>query len=112
MTAELFTPSTGAFAVTGSMKLARSQHTATLLPSGKVLVAGGGLVTRSQEDQPPVVTVSTELFDPMSGTFVPTDDMVFAREHHTATLLNNGDVLMTGGRDAGCNALTAAELCH
>jgi Galactose oxidase, central domain/Kelch motif len=112
--AQLYDSSSGTFAFAGCFycSAGRSRHTATLRNDGKVLVAGGGLVTLSQEGQPPVVTASAELFDPMSGTFVPTDNMVLAREYHTATLLNNGDVLITGGRDAGGNTLAAAELYH
>jgi hypothetical protein len=112
--AQLYDPASGTFAFAGCFycSAGRSRHTATLRNDGKVLVAGGGLVTLSQEGQPPVVTASAELFDPMSGTFVPTDNMVFAREYHTATLLKDGDVLITGGRDAGGNTLAAAELYH
>jgi len=114
--AQLYDSNSGTFAFTGgdfaSPSPGRVRHTATLRNDGKVLVAGGGLVSLLQEGQPPVVTPSAELFDPMSGTFVPTDDMVLAREYHTATLLNDGDALITGGRDASGNALAAAELYH
>jgi hypothetical protein len=114
--AQLYDPNSGAFAFTGAgfcpLCPGRSRHTATLRNDGTVLVAGGGFVSLLQEGQPPVVTASAELFDPMSGTFVATDDMVFAREYHTATLLNNGDVLISGGRDAGGKTLMTAELYH
>jgi WD40 repeat protein len=90
----------------------RGRHTATLRSDGTVLVAGGGFVDWLQETQPPAVTASAELFDPISGTFVATDDMVVAREYHTATLLTDGDVLITGGQDTNGNALAAAELYH
>ena len=116
--AQLYDSNSGTFAFSGSpfMGAGRWRHTATLRNDGEVLVAGGGLVTLSQEGQlvppPVVVTASAELFDPVGGTFLPTDDMVFAREYHTATLLNNGDVLISGWRDAGGNTLAAAELYH
>jgi hypothetical protein len=113
--AQLYDSNSGAFAFTTggfSPAAGRSRHTATLRNDGTVLVAGGGLVSLSQEGQNPVVTASAELFDPMSGAFVSTDDMLLAREWHTATLLNDGDVLMTGGQDADGNPLTAAELYH
>jgi len=113
--AQLYDSNMGTFAFTTgdfSTAAARSRHSATLRNDGKVLVAGGGLVSLLQEGQNPVVTASAELFDPMSGTFIPTDELLLAREWHTATLLNDGDVLITGGQDASGNALAAAELYH
>ena len=64
-------------------------HTATLLPNGKVLVAGGDAVA-----QP---LASAELYDPASGTWTPTGSLNTARSEHTATLLPNGKVLVAGG---------------
>jgi hypothetical protein len=86
------------FAPTGSMAAARQYHTATLLASGKVLVAGGSGLA------------STELFDPGTGTFSASGDMGAARSGHTATLLNNGKVLIAGGQDATGVNLATAEL--
>ena len=95
--AELFNPSTGAFTATGSMTVSRSGHTATLLPNGRVLIAGG-----VQDFGPGTVPIqgpgvaSAELYDPVSGTFTATGSMSEGRFGHTATLLVDGIVLVTG----------------
>lgn len=91
------------FTPTGSMSAARSQHTATLLNSGKVLIAGG-------TDPGGLAQATAELFDPANGTFAPTGSMTAARYVFGATLLENGKVLITGGNDASGNALSSAEL--
>jgi large repetitive protein len=87
---------------TGALALARVQPTATLLPSGKVLVTGGwgmnGLGI-------------AEVYDPATGTWSSTGAMASARDRHTATLLPSGKVLVSGGRDtAGGSILASAEV--
>ncbi len=89
------------FTATGSMAVARSWHTATLLGNGTVLIAGG---------HSNVATPTAELFEESSGRFAPTGDMVSARWAHTATRLNDGTVLVTGGIDANDNVTASAEL--
>ncbi len=78
---------------TGDMTIARTGHTATLLNTGKVLVAGGP-------------DASAELYDPATRLFTATGSMTERRSSHSATLLNNstlpnyGKVLIVGSADA------------
>jgi hypothetical protein len=79
------------------MAVPRAGHTATLLPDGRVLVAGGYFIA------------SAELWDPEIGAFTPAGPMVDARGAHTATLLEEGRVLVAGGyQDTGDAAVVAS----
>jgi Galactose oxidase, central domain len=93
--AELYDPSSGTFTATGSMATSRIDHTATLLPNGKVLIAGGAGDSSRDGNYLPVA--SAELYDPSSGTFTATGDMTAPRLGHNATLLPDGRVLIAGG---------------
>lgn len=95
-TAELYDPSTGAFIATGDMTTPRSLHTATLLPDGKVLIAGGRPELFLNYG-PPFSLASAELYDPFTGAFTATGDMIAARNCQGATLLTSGKVLIAGG---------------
>lgn len=103
-TAELYDPSTGSWAATGSMGTARSTQTATLLRDGKVLVAGG----TNDNDTLSYALASAELYDPRTGTWTPTGDMTEVRTWPSATLLSDGRVLVVGG--SGDGMLASAEL--
>jgi hypothetical protein len=103
--AELYNPATGTFTPTGSLNtIARYEHTATLLNNGTVLVAGGYNSTTSGGD-----LASAELYNPATGTFTPTGSLNIAHAAHTATLLNNGLVLLAGGGGSSGD-LASAEL--
>jgi RHS repeat-associated protein len=95
---------------TGSMITPRQEHTATLLATGKVLVAGGRSTTGT------AALSSAELYDPTTGTWTSTGSMTGARRLHSATQLNtssnsttSGKVLVAGGID-GTSTLMTAQL--
>jgi hypothetical protein len=91
------------FGATGSMATARVAATATLLNTGKVLVAGG-------TDPSGKALASAELFDPAIGTFSATGSMATARDNFAAALLPSGKVLVAGGLDSSGNPLASAEV--
>ena len=75
---------------TGSLLSVLSSHTATILPTGKVLIVGGVSTFFG-------VTGYAELYDPVSGTWSTAGSPITGRVRHTATLLPNGKVLIAGG---------------
>ena len=90
--------------MTGSLNTMRGNHTATLLPNGQVLVAGGW-----NGDISNIGLASAEIYDPGTGTWTTTNAMNTARQNHTATLLPNGQVLIAGGA-SNTGATNSAEL--
>jgi hypothetical protein len=108
--AELYDRSAGTFTATGSMTIARVNHTATLLSNGKVLIVGGTVPIGGASIG---VTASAELYDPNTGTFALTGSMAAARNNQSATLIESGarlgQVLIAGG-DTLPTALSSAEL--
>ena|SRR5438094_2278430 len=77
-------PARGSWMATGRLTTKRSQHTATLLPNGKVLVTGSSNGGR--------YLIEAELYYPASGTWSATDNLATKRYKHMATLLPNGKV--------------------
>lgn len=98
---EIFDPTSGAWTIVGSLNTNRSSATATLLPNGQVLVAGGYNSN---------AILSAELFDPVSQTWTLTGPMTTARYYATATLLSNGKVFVAGGRGTNSLPNKSAEL--
>jgi len=95
-------PSASGSHPTNNLTSPRGGHTATLLPDGTVLVAGGYGTAGG--------LASAELYDPGANTWTAiTSPMTSVRSRHTATLLPNGKVLVAGGYGTA-GALASAEL--
>jgi hypothetical protein len=90
--AELYDPVSETWSAAGSMVEARDGQTATLLADGTVLVAGGQSGNEGQGN-----LATAELYDPISRTWTGTAEMFEARYGHLATLLDDGQVLVSGG---------------
>jgi hypothetical protein len=85
------------------MNTNRAEHTATILPSGKILIAGGAAGHPIAE---------LELLDPPFGGFLLSGILNIARSAHTATLMTNGAVLIAGGNVGGFAPSTTAEIYY
>ena len=96
--AELYDPSAGTWAATGSMLDGREFATASLLRSGEVLVAGG---FNNCDDSFCTDLAESELYNPNTGQWQKTGTLQGPREQHSATLLENGMVLVAGGLNEG-----------
>ncbi|MDZ4674192.1 MAG: kelch repeat-containing protein [Gemmatimonadota bacterium] len=94
---------TGTVAPAGSMAVPRSAHTATTLPDGRVLIAGG--MTGGGGS-----AAGAELFDPRTGEFQIAGRMVTPRYSHSATVVPGLGVLIAGGYDGRGTYLQSAEL--
>ncbi|MGV1036849.1 MAG: kelch repeat-containing protein [Candidatus Nanopelagicales bacterium] len=97
--AEVYEPESGTWSSTGSMCSKRGRYTMTSLGDGRVLVAGGVPRPRVPPPAGSEEPASAEIYDPESGTWSVTPAMTGSRSDHTATLLTDGSVLMTGGLD-------------
>ncbi len=100
-TAEIYDPGPSQFAEASSMSVGRISHTASLLPDGRVLVAGGW-TDRG-------VTSTSDLYHPELDRFTPGEPMVQPRAAHRAVDLGDGRILLLGGETGIGSALASAE---
>ncbi|MEW5905384.1 MAG: kelch repeat-containing protein, partial [Elusimicrobiota bacterium] len=91
-----YVDSSGAVADAPDMASARVGHVATLLHSGRVFVSGGRLWSGTAWVYAPMV----EFYDPATDEWTPGGAMLQGRADHTATVLNNGLIMIAGGYNA------------
>ncbi len=89
---EIYDPSVGMWDSAATLNQGRTNHTATLLENGKILVAGG------KDSNIGDILDSAEIYDPDLDAWHTTIPLSSARTNHSATLLQNGTVLVAGGR--------------
>lgn len=102
-TAEVYNPSTGTWSGAGRLvNGGRTNHTATLLANGQVVVAGGGSVG--------LVPPRVEVYDPVSNAWSDAGRLLTARAGHIASLLPSGEILIAGGLNDRGQAIASTEL--
>lgn len=102
---EIFDPASGSWTSAGNMAQGRQFHSASLLPDGRVLVAGG-----CAYEMCPTPFTSAELFDPSTSGWSSARNLAEGRFLHSATLLADGRVLVAGGLAGPDAALASSEL--
>jgi hypothetical protein len=114
--ARLYDPTSDAFSGTGRMEACRFSHSSTLLPDGTVLITGGDGRYCATTTQGFGSLGNAELYVPSAKTFAATGSLTMPRQNHTATLLNDGSVLIAGGFNfqigEGYDYPVTAELYH
>ncbi len=101
---EIYNPLTKTFTRTSNMHARRRGHSATLLPNGSVLIAGG------VDDASGTILASAEIYNSATRTFSPAASMSFARFGHVASTLASGKVLIAGGFDSPNTITNRAEI--
>lgn len=102
---EVYDPKTGIWSAGADMPEARASHGAALLPSGKILVAGGLFINCCVASYPP----TADIYDPIANTWSPTADMSYGRYWPATAILNGGRVLFAGGYSFDAKSQSTAE---
>jgi uncharacterized protein (TIGR03437 family) len=101
--AELYDPATGQWSAASSQNTPRALYSATLLPSGKVLVVGA-------DNSSCFSLASSELYDPVTGNWSALGNLKAAYIPLQTVLLANGDVLVVGGNGSGAELFDSGGL--
>jgi N-acetylneuraminic acid mutarotase len=104
---EIYDPAGGTWQQAAPLAQARLYHTATLLPDGRVLIVGGWESYYGYEDS---LLDTAEIYDDRSGSWSTAPPLSIGRVGHTATLLPDGRVLVTGGETSRGVFLNSAEV--
>lgn len=103
-TAEIYDPAKGTFSATGPLTTSRYNHAVVALPDGRVFLAGGYRCMGTWVSCTPSALSSAELYDPSTGMFTATANMLAAHVCPNALAMPNGKVLILG---AASDAVTA-----
>jgi VCBS repeat-containing protein len=106
-TADIYDPVANTFTPVGPMNQVRVEHSATLLQDGRVLFVGGCTQVNCSGNS---VTNTAEIFDPATNTFTSVQSMIANRNWQTATLLNDGRVMVAGGFGQGSGGAQSVEI--
>jgi N-acetylneuraminic acid mutarotase len=104
---EIYDPASNTWQVAAPLAQARYEHTATLLPDGRVVVVGGWKSINGYED---ALLDTAEIYDDKSATWGLLAPLSIGRIRHTATLLPDGRILVTGGETSRGTFLNRVEL--
>ena len=109
-TSEIYNPATNSWSPGPSLPNPRIGHQATLMNDGRVLITGGLEITVLFGVPVPTISNDCTRYDPATNGFVATSNFVGERALHAQVLLDNGDVLVTGGAIGDVAMLTATPL--
>jgi len=84
---EIYDPVSNTLSQTGDMNVARTQHAASVLPDGRVLLTGGR----------PSNPTAAETYDHLTGLWTLLPPIPAGLVAHSSTVLPHGEVLLVGG---------------
>lgn len=96
----------------GKMLVPRYRHSATLLKDGRIFIAGGNINKKGRQktNEKSYITGTTEIYDPETNTSVQGPDLITPRIEHITQTLDNGKVLIIGGKKIGYDNAMTIEL--